>query len=48
MIKRLFVHGTLAPGRPNEHMLTEIGGTWEAGSVTDRLRQEDKKGNSLC
>jgi gamma-glutamylcyclotransferase (GGCT)/AIG2-like uncharacterized protein YtfP len=39
MIQHLFVYGTLAPGRPNEHVLTEIGGTWEAGNVTGRLRQ---------
>ena len=31
MIQRLFVYGTLAPGRPNEHVLSEIGGSWEAG-----------------
>ena len=29
MIQRLFVYGTLAPGRPNEHLLNEIGGSWE-------------------
>ena len=30
MIQRLFVYGTLALGRPNEHVLRKIGGTWEA------------------
>ncbi|MNZ83746.1 AIG2-like family protein [compost metagenome] len=40
MIERLFVYGTLAPGRPNEHVLGEVGGSWEAASVTGRLRQE--------
>jgi gamma-glutamylcyclotransferase (GGCT)/AIG2-like uncharacterized protein YtfP len=40
MIERLFVYGTLAPGRPNEHVLSEIGGTWEAAIVTGTLRQE--------
>lgn len=39
MIERLFVYGTLAPGRPNEHVLSEIGGVWEAATVTGRLRQ---------
>ena len=39
-MERLFVYGTLAPGRPNEHVLTEIGGTWEAATVTGTLRQE--------
>ena len=40
MIQRLFVYGTLAPGRPNEHVLSEIGGSWEAATVTGTLRQE--------
>lgn len=40
MIQRLFVYGTLAPGQPNEHVLNEIEGTWEAGTVIGRLRQE--------
>ena len=37
MIQRLFVYGTLAPGRPNEHVLSEIGGSWEAATVTGKL-----------
>ncbi len=40
MIQRLFVYGTLAPGRPNEHVLSEIGGSWEETTVTGTLRQE--------
>ncbi len=40
MIERLFVYGTLAPGRPNEHVLSAIGGSWEAASVSGSLRQE--------
>ena len=40
MIERLFVYGTLAPGRPNEHVLSAIGGSWDAASVTGSLRQE--------
>ena len=40
MIQRLFVYGTLAPGRPNEHVLREIGGSWETATVTGTLRQK--------
>jgi gamma-glutamylcyclotransferase (GGCT)/AIG2-like uncharacterized protein YtfP len=37
MIQRLFVYGTLAPGRPNAHVLAEVPGTWEAATVRGRL-----------
>ena len=40
MIERLFVYGTLAPGGPNEHVLSEIGGSWEAARVIGSLRQK--------
>ncbi len=40
MTKNLFVYGTLGPGRPNEHILNSIGGSWEKGSVTGYLHQE--------
>lgn len=40
MIQKLFVYGTLAPGRPNEHMLKNIGGSWELGSVTGTLHEK--------
>ena len=40
MVERLFVYGTLGPGRPNEHILQAIGGTWECASVTGTLRNE--------
>ena len=40
MTERVFVYGTLAPGRPYEHVLGEIGGSWEAATVTGVLRQE--------
>ena len=39
MIERLFVYGTLGPGRPNEHVLEAVGGTWETATVTGTLRQ---------
>ena len=37
MTQRLFVYGTLGPGRPNEHVLSAIGGTWEEASVNGFL-----------
>ena len=40
MIQRLFVYGSLAPGKPNEHLLSEVAGTWEEASVTGTLHPE--------
>ena len=40
MTQRLFVYGTLGPGRPNEHVLTAIGGTWEEAIVNGYLKSE--------
>lgn len=40
MTHNLFVYGTLAPGRNNEHVLTNIGGTWEPGAVKGHLKDE--------
>ena len=37
---RLFVYGTLAPGRPNEHVLADVPGSWEPATVTGSLLQE--------
>lgn len=39
-MERLFVYGTLAPGRPNEHVLGEIEGSWETATVIGTLRQD--------
>jgi gamma-glutamylcyclotransferase (GGCT)/AIG2-like uncharacterized protein YtfP len=39
MTHRLFVYGTLAPGRPNEHVLADVPGDWEPATVTGRLLQ---------
>lgn len=39
-MQRLFVYGTLAPGRPNEHVLADVPGEWERASVTGRLIPE--------
>lgn len=36
----LFVYGTLAPGQPNEHIMTKIGGQWQRGTVTGKLIEE--------
>ena len=38
MTRKLFVYGTLAPGQPNEHRLTAVGGTWEPATVRGHLR----------
>ncbi|MEO1209102.1 MAG: gamma-glutamylcyclotransferase family protein [Cyanobacteria bacterium J06638_20] len=40
MTHRLFVYGTLAPGRPNEYVLTDIPGDWEPATVTGTLLQK--------
>jgi len=37
MTYRLFVYGTLAPGRPNEHVLAGVPGTWEPATVRGEL-----------
>jgi gamma-glutamylcyclotransferase (GGCT)/AIG2-like uncharacterized protein YtfP len=38
MLQHLFVYGTLAPGRPNEHVLAKIAGEWQAATVRGILR----------
>jgi len=40
VVEQLFVYGTLGPGRPNEHMMTEIGGTWLTATVNGTLLQK--------
>jgi len=40
MTDRLFVYGTLAPGRPNEHILSDLSGTWEPATVRGKLLHE--------
>lgn len=37
---RLFVYGTLAPGKPNAHVLAPLEGTWRPGSIIGSLHQE--------
>jgi gamma-glutamylcyclotransferase (GGCT)/AIG2-like uncharacterized protein YtfP len=40
MKERLFVYGTLGPNRPNEHILKNIGGTFEDASVRGILYEK--------
>lgn len=40
MTERLFVYGTLAPGRPNAHVLADVPGSWAPATVRGRLLQE--------
>jgi gamma-glutamylcyclotransferase (GGCT)/AIG2-like uncharacterized protein YtfP len=35
--EHLFVYGTLAPGRPNEHVLEPLDGTWRRATVRGDL-----------
>ncbi len=39
-MEKLFIYGTLAPGRPNEHKMNDINGTWQEAIVKGKL--EDK------
>ncbi|MEM9945552.1 MAG: gamma-glutamylcyclotransferase family protein [Cyanobacteria bacterium P01_D01_bin.36] len=39
-MERLFVYGTLRPGRPNEHVLAGIEGSWQQATVTGTLRHD--------
>lgn len=36
-VSTLFVYGTLAPRRPNEHVLGDVPGTWEPATVRGDL-----------
>jgi gamma-glutamylcyclotransferase (GGCT)/AIG2-like uncharacterized protein YtfP len=40
MTHRLFIYGTLAPGRPNEHVMANIPGDWVPATVPGTLLQE--------
>ena len=40
MIEHLFVYGTLVPGRQNEHILKNIGGTFQKAYIFGNLIQE--------
>lgn len=39
-IDRLFVYGTLAPGRSNHEELSDLDGDWQAATVNGRLFEE--------
>lgn len=39
-MESLFVYGTLGPGRPNAHVMENIGGTWAEGHVGGTLVNE--------
>lgn len=39
-MESLFVYGTLGPGRPNAHILENIGGTWQEGHVEGSLLEK--------
>ena len=40
MIERLFVYGTLAPGRANHGILKDIPGSWDTATLRGNLLQE--------
>ena len=40
MLQRLFVYGTLGPGRPNEHILEDVPGEWVPATIRGELLQE--------
>jgi len=40
MRQSLFVYGTLAPGRPNEHVLADVPGDWEPAQVSGTLLEQ--------
>jgi gamma-glutamylcyclotransferase (GGCT)/AIG2-like uncharacterized protein YtfP len=37
MHERLFVYGTLAPGRSNAHMLSHLPGSWQRATIRGHL-----------
>ena len=39
-MQRLFIYGTLAPGRANHKVLENIPGSWEAATLRGTLLQE--------
>lgn len=38
MPNHLFVYGSLAPGRPNAHVLAPLNGAWQPATVQGELR----------
>ena len=39
-MNRLFVYGTLAPGKPNHHVISDVAGEWENATVKGTLVNE--------
>ena len=39
-MERLFVYGTLAPGKANHDVLADVPGAWEAATIKGRLLDE--------
>lgn len=39
-MERLFIYGTLAPGRPNHHRVADIPGEWRAATLRGTLHDE--------
>lgn len=39
-MERLFIYGTLAPGRPNHHHMADIPGEWRAATLRGTLHDE--------
>lgn len=39
MPQHFFVYGTLAPGRPNAHVLADIPGTWRPARISGSLHE---------
>lgn len=39
-IQHLFVYGTLAPGKPNQHILAGLDGQWQPATVIGTLHEE--------
>lgn len=37
MIARIFVYGTLAPGKPNAHVLGHLPGSWQKATIRGYL-----------
>jgi gamma-glutamylcyclotransferase (GGCT)/AIG2-like uncharacterized protein YtfP len=40
MVQRLFVYGTLGPGRPHGNILTTSGSTWPEAAVRGHLQPQ--------
>lgn len=40
MQQHFFVYGTLAPGRPNDHILADVTGTWTPATVSGTLLEQ--------